>query len=77
MLAITWTYFLPELGAITHTPFSTVADPALTSRAKTWEMLSLVRLAFMVLVAVVLLTGLSRSEARSVHATETVGHVSQ
>lgn len=61
ILATTFIYFVPELMAITGTRFSTVADASLTSRANTWEVLSLVRLAVLLVLAITLLLGLNRS----------------
>ena len=58
IIVITGMYFVPELLAITGTPFSETVDPALTARANRWELLSLVRLAAMVGLAFVLFLGL-------------------
>jgi hypothetical protein len=55
VLGITFSYFVPELLSITGTAYSGTIDPSLTSRAKLWETLSLVRLAFLLVLAVVLL----------------------
>jgi hypothetical protein len=65
LLVITSVYFLPELGAITRTPYQPVADAALTARAERWEVLSLVRLALLLALAFVLMLGLTvaRQEA--------------
>jgi hypothetical protein len=60
ILGITATYFVPELLAITGTPFSETIDPSLTERAGRWELLSLVRLSVLVGLAVVLFLGLTR-----------------
>lgn len=60
VIAVTAVYFLPELNAITHTPYQPVVDAALTERAGTWEALSLVRLMAMVVIAAVLLQGLTK-----------------
>lgn len=60
IIGTTAAYFVPELLAITGTAFSQTADPALTERAQRWELLSLVRLATMVVMAIVLLLGLTR-----------------
>lgn len=64
VLIATFLFFVPELMALTQSAYSTVVDVDLTRRAKTWEMLSLVRLAFMVLLAVILLHGLSQPGSR-------------
>jgi hypothetical protein len=59
ILVITALYFVPELLSITSSEYSTAASEDLTSRAQTWEKLSLVRLSALLLMAVVLLHGLS------------------
>jgi hypothetical protein len=60
VLAITFLYFVPELMALTQSAYSTAVDPELTARAGRWETLSLVRLAFLILLAISLLYGLSK-----------------
>ena len=61
VLAITFSYFVPELLVlVVNTPYSPTVDAELTRRANLWEALSLVRLGFIFVVAVVLLLGLSR-----------------
>jgi hypothetical protein len=60
-LGATFLFFVPELLAITQSTYSPAIDPALTRRAQLWQALSLVRLGWMVLVAVILLLGLSKS----------------
>ena len=59
LLLITLIYFVPELLALTQSAYSTAVDPELTRRAGMWETLSLVRLAFLFVLAVFLLHGLS------------------
>lgn len=53
VLIITFSYFVPELLEITGTAYSENVDPVLTERAKLWETLSLVRLAFLIILAVI------------------------
>lgn len=60
VLLITFLYFVPELMALTSAAYGPTLDPELTQRAKTWETLSLVRLGFMVILAVILLFAISR-----------------
>jgi hypothetical protein len=60
-LGVTFFFFVPELLAITQSTYILAIDPALTRRAQRWQALSLVRLGWMVLVAVILLLGLSKS----------------
>ena len=60
VLAVTFTVFVPELTVLTQTPLSSVIDPELTRRAQMWEAMSLVRLAFLFVLAIVLLFGLSK-----------------
>lgn len=60
VLAITFIYFVPELLALTaSTPYSPTINEALTARGKNWEFLSLVRLSWLIVGAVILLFGLS------------------
>lgn len=67
VMVITFLYFVPELMSITGSTFSSVVDDGLRERARTWELLSLVRLGFLILLAVSLLIGLSRShESREI-----------
>lgn len=51
--------FAPQLTAITTSAYSPAVSNDLTGRAKTWETLSLVRLGSLLILAVVLLNGLS------------------
>ena len=61
ILAITFSYFVPELVAlVVQTPYSATIDLELTRRANLWEMLSLVRLVGLFVLAVILLLGLSK-----------------
>lgn len=64
ILVITFIYFVPELIAITSTPYSDTVDAALTERAEKWEMLSLVRLGFLIILSLTLFMGLTRSNNR-------------
>lgn len=59
VLVITAAYFVPELIAITTSAYSPAVSEDLTGRAKTWETLSLVRLSGLLMLAIVLLYGLS------------------
>jgi uncharacterized membrane protein YdfJ with MMPL/SSD domain len=54
VLIITFINFVPELLAITGTAYSENVDPILTQRAKLWETLSLIRSAFLIILAIVL-----------------------
>ncbi len=60
VLAITTVWFVPELIAITQCAYSQTIDPNLTQRAQTWETYSLIRLAFLFILAINLLFGLSK-----------------
>lgn len=60
VLAVTFLFFVPELMTLTQTPFSQSVDAVLTQRAQFWETLSLARLAFLIILAFILLWGLSR-----------------
>ena len=60
VLAVTFTFFVPELWALVRTTYSSAVDAELTHRANLWEALSLVRLGVIFVIAVVLLLGLSK-----------------
>ncbi|RFS17553.1 DUF1772 domain-containing protein [Emticicia sp. C21] len=62
VLIITFMFFVPELMAITGTPYSENIDSSLTKRAKQWEVLSLVRLAFLIVLAIVAFLGLTKTK---------------
>jgi hypothetical protein len=59
ILVITAVYFVPELVSITTSEYSTAASEDLTNRAQIWEKFSLARLSVLLVMAVVLLNGLS------------------
>ena len=65
VLVITAAYFVPELISITTSEYSKVKSEDLTNRAQTWERLSLVRLSALLMLAVVLLHGLSAKQIRN------------
>lgn len=60
ILVITALFFVPELMTLTQTAYATTVDAELTRRAQVWESLSLIRLGVLIVLAVVLLGGLSR-----------------
>ncbi|HMR83530.1 MAG TPA: hypothetical protein PKE30_10375 [Niabella sp.] len=62
VLMITFAYFVPELIAITSTSYSENIDDFLTKRAKQWEVLSLVRLSFLIILAITAFLGLTKSK---------------
>lgn len=59
VLLITSFYFVPELLSITETPYSVSVDPELIRRARLWEVLSLIRLGFLIILAMVMFMGLT------------------
>ena len=61
VLTTTFIYFVPELMSITHSAYSATIDADLTRRALRWQTLSLIRLAFLIGLAIILLFGLSKS----------------
>ncbi len=65
VLVITFAFFVPELIAITGGPYSENIDDSLTKRAKQWEVLSLVRLSFLIILAIIIFLGLTRSKPQS------------
>ncbi len=60
VLAVTTVWFVPELMSITQSAYSQTIDPNLTQRAQNWETYSLIRLAFLLILATNLLFGLSK-----------------
>lgn len=62
VLAVTFAYFVPELIAITSTPYIDIIDSDLMNRAQLWESLSLVRLGVLILLSLTLLLGLAKKE---------------
>jgi len=71
ILAITSAYFVPELLSITGTPFQDTVDQGLVKRASMWETLSLIRLFFIAILSVILLSALTKSNEK-VHEVTTV-----
>jgi hypothetical protein len=67
-LLVTFSYFVPELLAITSTPYIAGVDAALTDRAQMWEKLSLVRLVWIALLSFILLFSLTKSSEPTVPA---------
>ncbi len=65
VLMITFAYFVPELIAITGTSFSENIDHSLIKRAKQWEILSLVRLSFLIVLAITAFLGLAKQGVQS------------
>jgi hypothetical protein len=64
VILATFLFFVPELMELTQSTYSTSVDAGLTQRARTWEVLSLVRLAFLFSLAGIMLLGLSKPEQR-------------
>jgi hypothetical protein len=65
ILLMTAIYFVPELMAITKATYSMTVSSDLTSRAETWEKLSLLRLSVLLVLAGVLLHALTlKTEAK-------------
>ena len=60
ILIITSIYFVPELISIVSTAYSPTPDAGLTRRAKLWEILSIVRLAVLVILSIILFMGLTK-----------------
>lgn len=69
ILVITFSFFVPELVAITGTPFAGSVDPDLQARAQRWERLSLVRLSALIVLAIALLSGMAFSGDRKMPHT--------
>jgi len=60
ILIITSIYFVPELLDIFGTAYQDTVDEGLVERASLWETLSLIRLAFIVVLAYVILNALTK-----------------
>jgi uncharacterized membrane protein len=65
VLVVTSLYFVPELMSLIQSSYSPTVDAELTRRAQRWETLSLVRLGFLFVLAVVLLMGLTKNTVAS------------
>ena len=61
ILVITSIYFVPELMDFMGTPASDSVDQSMVSRASMWEILSLVRLGFLLIIGYLLLSALTKS----------------
>ena len=61
VLLATFFWFVPQLMTIIGTAYTTGVDAELTQRARSWEFWSQVRLASMLVMAFILLYGLSKS----------------
>lgn len=70
ILVITAIYFVPELISITTTAYSSKPDAELIKRATLWETLSLVRLAVLVILALVLFMGLTKTNKSITFTTD-------
>ena len=64
VLIITFSFFVPELIAITGATMENT-DPTLAKRAGLWETLSLVRLSFLIILAITCFLGLTKSGLKS------------
>jgi hypothetical protein len=66
IILVTVLYFLPELISIVTTPFTEQVDESLRNRARTWEILSLVRIFVMATGACILLFSLTKSPEKQI-----------
>src|SRR5688572_30762573 len=62
ILISTFIFFVPELIDLINTPYADAFDPSLQSRADLWVTLSLIRAGVLIVLAMVLLLGLTKSE---------------
>ena len=60
ILIVTAIFFVPELISITSVAYSPTLDAELTRRAELWEILSIARLAVLVILSIILFTGLTK-----------------
>lgn len=61
VLAVTFSFFVPELMSLTHSPYADSFDPAIKQRGQFWINLSLVRMVLLLAAGVMLLLGLTKS----------------
>lgn len=61
IMVVTFIYFVPELIAITQTPFAETVDSDLVRRGSTWELLSIIRMIIIYGLAVFLYLGLTKT----------------
>ena len=66
IMVTTFLYFVPELIAIITTTYADTIDPALVSRGQLWEQLSLLRLALLIVLAIILFLGLTKPAMRHI-----------
>jgi hypothetical protein len=62
ILLATFSFFVPELIDLTSTPYNDTVDPSLQSRGSRWVTLSLIRAGVLIMLEIVLLLGLTKSE---------------
>lgn len=60
ILISTFIYFVPTLMSIIETPYTATIDVAMSKKANMWEILSIVRLAALIILAFVLFIGLTK-----------------
>lgn len=64
LMALTFIYYVPELKSIISTPYSTTVDANIQNRASLWITLSLIRMTFIVISAIILLLGLTKTDKK-------------
>ncbi len=64
VLVVTFVYFVPELISLTGTPYAETVDTDIQKRGSLWIDLSIIRMAFIVASAFVLLLGLTKSDKK-------------
>jgi hypothetical protein len=64
ILVTTFIFFVPELLAITGTAYSQEINTSLVERAQLWETLSLVRVAVLIILAINLFLGLTKTNSK-------------
>ncbi len=66
IMVVTFLYFVPELIAINTTTYAETIDASLVSRGQLWEQLSLLRLATLIVLAIILFLGLTKPDMRHI-----------
>ncbi|HRE40510.1 MAG TPA: hypothetical protein PLG90_04180 [Ignavibacteria bacterium] len=65
VLIVTFIYFVPELMSLISTKYELSVNQNLVDRASLWETLSIIRLVFLIILAFVLYSGLTKSSTQS------------
>lgn len=65
ILIVTFIYFVPELMSLINTKYELTVNQDLVNRGSTWELLSIIRLFFLIILAFILYSGLTKDAQRN------------